>query len=88
MINATTSATVCATGAITRSSDTYIYGVGIVAVLAIVAYVFFAYNKKHSQSANKEQFKEEQEQPIKSLKRHNMPQSQQYYGEKTLYINE
>ena len=73
--NATTSATTSATGAITRSIDTYIYGVGLIAVLAIGAYVFFTYDKKHSQSAKKGQVKERQGQPIKSLKQHNMPQS-------------
>ena len=35
----------------TRSNDTYIYGVGILAVLAIGACVFFAYNT--SQTKNK-----------------------------------
>ena len=33
----------------TRSSDTYIYGVGILAVLAVGVCVFFAYNKKAGQ---------------------------------------
>ena len=40
--DANTSATTCATNAITRSRDTYIYCVGIAAVLAIDVCVFFA----------------------------------------------
>ena len=51
-----------------QSNGAYIYGVGIVAVLAIGACVFFAYNKKSA--ASKEQPNEEQ--PIKSPKQHNM----------------
>ena len=47
----------------TRSSDTYIYGVGIVAFL-------YPYNT--SQTANKKQANEEQQQPIKPPKRRNM----------------
>ena len=39
--NETTSVTNTAT---TRSNDTYVYGVGILAVLAIVVCVFFGYN--------------------------------------------
>ena len=35
----------------TRSNDTYVYGVGILTVLAIVVCVFFAYNA--SQTKNK-----------------------------------
>ena len=35
----------------TRSNDTYVYGVGILTVLAIVVCVFFAYNT--SQTKNK-----------------------------------
>ena len=42
-------------------SDTYILGVGIVALLAI--FVFFAYNIKFLQTSNKEQAKEKQ-QPV------------------------
>ena len=38
----------------TRSSDTYIYGVDIVAALAIGACVFFVYNKISSRAANKD----------------------------------
>ena len=72
----TTSATTSATGAITRSSDTYIYGVGIVAAQAISVCVFFTYNKKHFQGANKGEVKAEQEHLFKPLKRHNMLQSQ------------
>lgn len=53
-----TSATTFATSVITRSSDTYIYGNGIVAVLVIAACVFFAYNTKSSQAANKEPIKQ------------------------------
>lgn len=84
----TTSATASATSAITRSNDTYIYGVVIIAALAISVCVVFAYNKKHFQGANKGEVKGEPEQPFKPLKRHNMPPSQQYYDEETLYINE
>ena len=41
----------------TRSNDTYVYGVGILAVLVIDVCIFFAYNKKarqviHEQSIN------------------------------------
>ena len=39
--NETTSVTNTAT---TRPNDTYVYGVGILAVLAISVYVFFTYN--------------------------------------------
>ena len=53
-----------------QSNGAHIYGVGIVAVLAIGACVFFAYNKNSSQAANKEQANEEQ--PIKPPKRRNM----------------
>ena len=39
-----------------QSNDTYIYGVGIVAVLAIGAFVFFAYNTfQPKKQANKKQ---------------------------------
>ena len=38
-----------------RFSDTYIYGAGIIAVLAISVCVLFAYTNKSSQAANKEQ---------------------------------
>ena len=51
-----------------QSNSAYIYGVGIVAVLATAVCVFFAYNKKSSQGSNKEN----QEQPIKPPKRRNM----------------
>ena len=40
----------------TRSNDTYIYGVGIIAVLAIGFCVFFAYNTSHPK--NKKQANE------------------------------
>ena len=46
-----------------RSIDTYIYGVGILAVLAIGVCVFFAYN--NSQAKNKKQANEKQDQPPK-----------------------
>ena len=42
------------------SNDTYIYGVGILAVLAMGVCVFFAYNT--SQTANKKQVNEKQDQ--------------------------
>ena len=41
----------------TRLSDTYIYGVGIIAVLAIGACVFFGCNNKFFQAGNKEPIK-------------------------------
>ena len=41
-----------------QSNGTYIYGVGILAVLAIGACVFFAYNT--SQAANRKQISEKQ----------------------------
>ena len=41
------------------TSDTYIYGVGILAVLAIGICIFFAYNT--SQAANKKQVNEKQD---------------------------
>ena len=49
----------------TRSNDTYIYGVGIIAVLAIGVCVFFAYNT--SQPKNKKQANEKKDQPQKRL---------------------
>ena len=45
----------------TKSNDTYVYGVGILAVLAIGVCVFFAYNT----SENKKQANEKQDQPPK-----------------------
>ena len=54
----------------TRSSDTYIYGVGIVAFLSIGVFVFLEYNT--SQTANKKQANEEQQQPFKPPKRRSM----------------
>ena len=47
----------------TRSNDTYVYGVGILAVLAIGACVFFAYNT--SQPKSKKLVNETQDQPPK-----------------------
>ena len=58
--NETTSVTNTVT---TRSNDTYVYGVGIVAVLAIGACVFFAYNT--FQPKNKKLVNEKQDQPAK-----------------------
>ena len=57
----TTPATSTNSTATTISSDTYVYGVGILAVLAIEVCVFLAYNT--SQAANKEQANEKQDQP-------------------------
>ena len=71
----------------TRSIDTYIYSVGVVAVLAMGTCVFLAYNKRSSQTVNKEQIKEQQ-QLIKPPKLRNMLSIQRYDGNKTLYINE
>ena len=51
-----------------RSSDTYIHGVRIVAVLVIYTCVFFSFDKKSSQAANKEQANKEQQQSIKPPK--------------------
>ena len=48
----------------TRSNDTYVYGVGILAVLAIGVCVFFAYNTT-SQAKNKKQANEKKDQPPK-----------------------
>ena len=48
-----------------RSSDAYVYGVGILAVLAIVVCVFFAYNT--SLAKNKKLVNEKQDQPPKRL---------------------
>ena len=58
-----------------RFSDTYIYGAGIVAVLAISVCVLFAYTNKSSQAANKEQ-----QQPIKPKRRSML----RYHGQKTI----
>ena len=44
MDNSTPSTSSSAGNSINRSDDTYIYGVGVCAVLGIVACVFFAYN--------------------------------------------
>ena len=63
--NETTSATNTATtpASTTRSNDTYIYGVGMLAVLAIGACVFFTYNT--FQLKNKNLVNEKQDQPPK-----------------------
>ena len=65
--NETTSATNIATyptaGSTTRPNDTYVYGVGILAVLAIGVCVFFAYNT--FQSKNKKLVNEKQDQTPK-----------------------
>ena len=53
----------------TTSSDVYIYDVGVVPVILIVAFAFFAYNKKSLQTVNKENVKEK---PIKPLKQSSM----------------
>ena len=66
----TSSATTSAAVFITRSNDVYIYGVGVVPMLAIAACVFFAYNKK-PQTSNKDQAKEQQR-PIKPRTPHSM----------------
>ena len=58
--NETTSVTNSAT---TRSNDTYVYGVGILAVLAIGVCVFFAYNA--SQAKNKKPVNGKQDQQPK-----------------------
>ena len=47
----------------TRSNDTYIYGIGMLAILAIGVCVFFVYNT--SQAENKKQLKKKQDQPPK-----------------------
>ena len=49
--------------ATTRSNDTYIYGVGILSVLAIGVCVFFPYNA--SQAKNKKTVNEKQDQQPK-----------------------
>ena len=62
-INTSTTPATSATN--TATSDTYNYGIGILAVLAIGVCIFFAYNT--SQGANKKQFNENQ-----PPKRHHM----------------
>ena len=47
----------------TRSNDTYVYGVGMLAVLVIGVCGFFAYNT--SQAENKKQVNKKQDQPPK-----------------------
>ena len=64
--NETTSSGITATipatsNATTRLNDTYVYGVGMLAVLAIGVCVFFAYNT--FQSKNKKLINEKQDQP-------------------------
>ena len=62
--SATNTATTPANGTTnTALSDTYIYGVGIIAVLTIGVCAFFAY--KTSEAANKKQVNEKQDQPPK-----------------------
>ena len=56
--NATTSATNSAASAITSSRDFCIYGVAVVAVLAIGVCVFFVYNETFSQTSNNKLAKE------------------------------
>ena len=73
VINETTSATSTTTTpttsttstATTRPSDTYIYGVGILAVLVITICVYFTYNS--SQVTNKKNVNGKQDQPPKRL---------------------
>ena len=60
--NETTSATNTGT---TIPNDTYVYGVGILAVLAIGVCVFFTYNA--SKTKNKKTVTEKRDQPPKSL---------------------
>ena len=59
--NETTSVTNTAT---TRSNETYVYGVGIIAILATGVCVFFAYN---TFPKNEKQANEKQDQPPKRL---------------------
>ena len=54
-----------------RSSNYYIYGVGIGAILAIGACVFFTYNKESSQVENKKQVKKKLQKPTKRPKQRN-----------------
>ena len=49
--------------ATTRLNDTYVYGVGMLAVLAIAVCIFFAYNT--FQPKSKKLFNEKQDQPPK-----------------------
>ena len=60
-INTSTTPATSATN--TATSDTYIYGVGILAVLAIGVCIFFAYNT--SQATNKKQVNKKQDQSPK-----------------------
>ena len=63
--NETTGATIAATTptTTTRSNDTYIYGVGMLVVLALGVCVFFAYNT--FQPKNKKLVNEKEDQPPK-----------------------
>ena len=56
----------------TRFSDTYVYGLDIVAFPAIGGCVYFAYNKKSPQAPNKEKANKEQQKSIKPPKQHSM----------------
>ena len=62
---ATTPTTSTTSTATTRPSDTYIYGVGILAVLVITICVYFTYNS--SQVTNKKNINGKQDQPPKRL---------------------
>lgn len=66
-IDPTISATICATGAVTRSTDVHIYGVGIIVMLTIGLFVCF--KKRSSQASSKEQVKEQliKQSPRKSM---------------------
>ena len=63
----TISATICATGAVTRSTDVYIYGVGVIVMLTIGLFVCF--KNRSSQTSSKEQVKEQliKQSPRKSM---------------------
>ena len=58
--NASNESTSVTNTATARSNDTYVYGVGILSVLAIGACVFFAYN---TFPKNKKQVNEKEDQP-------------------------
>ena len=64
-LSSTSNSTPSRTSYTTRSNDTYIYGVGILAAVAIGVCVFFAYNTY--QPKNKKQVSEKQDQPSKRL---------------------
>lgn len=69
-IDPTISATICANGAVTRSTDVYMYGVGVIVMLTIGPFVCF--KKRSSQVSSKEQVKE---QLIKQSPKHSMLQN-------------